>query len=195
MHPAAKRSWLQTGGLPVEPVHADLRAEFDRVHDVVYIGGGCFRLRDRAGVQVGLVQFQGEAQSRTDAAVMATTERLATGEAKPVDIAAGDTLIRPLDMRDPVDRTLAENAIGRADASVIIPDAERQDPPPIDLPDYHPADECQACREEIAGLTILGEEHHTCAGGQMRDGKWLGIAIMLLIAVAIAALAFCSGRG
>ncbi len=176
MHPAAKRSWLQTGGLPVEPIHADLRAEFDRVHDVVYIGGGCFRLRDRAGVQVGLVQFQGEAQSRTDAAVMATTERLATGEEKPVDMLAGDTLIRPLDMRDPTDRVLAETAIGRADASVIIPDPERADPPPIDLPDYIPTDD--DLRAERAEL------------GRFADGNWLGCMVVLAIVACVVAAYF-----
>lgn len=180
MHPAAKRSWLQTGGLPVEPIHADLRAEFDQVHDVVYIGGGCFRLRDRAGVQVGLVQFQGAPQSRIDQAVMATTERLATGEAKPVDLAAGDTLIRPLDMRDPVDRELATTAIGKADASVIIPDPERQDPPPIDLPDYVPTDD--ELRVERAEL------------GRFADGNWLGCAIVLILLAVIAA-AYYLGRG
>jgi len=140
MHPAVKRSWLQTGGLPVEPIHADLRASIDQVHDVEYIGGACFRLRDNSGRQVGLVQFQGDMQLRTDAAVAETCDRLATGKAKPVDLAAGDTLIRPLDMRDPADRVLAENAIQRVDANVIIPDDTRQDPPPIDLPDYQGED-------------------------------------------------------
>ena len=99
---------------------------------------------------------------------MATTERLATGEAKPVDLAAGDTLIRPLDMRDPVDRTLAETAIGRADASVIIPDPERQDPPPIDLPDYVPPDR-DVQRDEW--------------GDNYVARRW-GLAIMLAVAVA-----------
>ena len=136
MHPAQQRSWLQTGGLPVDPIHADLRAEFDRVHHVTWIGGGCFRLQDDTGRQVGLVQFQGANQVAVDQAVMATTERLAVGEPKPTNIAAGDTVIRPLNMADPVDRELAANAVTGVADGVVVPDNERQDPPPIDLPDY-----------------------------------------------------------
>lgn len=178
MHPATKRSWLQTGGLPVEPIHADLRAEFDQVQDVAYIGGACFRLLDRNGRQVGLVQFQGDAQGRVDQAVAATTERLATGQAKPVDIAAGDTLIRPLDMRDPADRVLAENAISGVDA-VTVPDAERQDPPPIDLPDYVPTDD--DLRVQRAEL------------GRFADGNWIGCAVLFVV-VALIVAAYYLGR-
>lgn len=138
MHPAKVRSWLQTGGLPVEPIHRVLRDEFDQVHDVVYIGGACFRLRDRTGRQIGLVQFQNDAQNRLDEKVAETTARLASGEEKPVNVAAGDTLIRPLNMRDPADRALGERAVSGANANIIIPDGERSDPPPIDLPDYYP---------------------------------------------------------
>ena len=143
-HPAMKRAWLQTGGLEVSPVHADLRAEFDRTHDVEYIGGACFKLFDAKGVQVGIMQFQADAQARVDAAVMATTERLATGGAKPINIAAGDTVVRSLNMNDPTDVALMQNALNNAESNVIVPDIERQDPPPINLPDYDRAPEDHA---------------------------------------------------
>lgn len=136
MHPALRRAWLQTGGLPVEPIHADLRAEFDQVHTVNWIGGGCFKCQDHTGRQIAIIQFQGPAQARVDDAVMATTERLAAGAEKPADVKLGDTIIRELDLSDPLDRAMAENAIRDAASNVIIPDAERADPPPIDLPDY-----------------------------------------------------------
>lgn len=138
---AGKRAWLQTGGMPLDPIHADLRAAFDQVGQVVYIGGGCFKLRDAEGRQTGIIQFQGAEQMAVDHAVAATTERLATGAAKPVDTLAGDTVIRSLNMANPEDRALAEAAVARADASVVIPDVERSDPPPIDLPDYAPTDD------------------------------------------------------
>lgn len=145
-HPAAKRAWLQTAGLPLDPIHADLRAAFDRVEAVDYIGGACFKLRNADGRQVGIVQFQHDEQAAVDQAIAATTERLATGAAKPVDLAAGDTLIRRLDMSNPEDRTLAQSAISRPDAAIVVPDSERQDPPPIDLPDYAPTDDPESMR-------------------------------------------------
>jgi len=135
-HPAMKRAWLQTGGLPVDDIHADLRAEFDRVHHVEWIGGGCFKLFDDASGQIGIMQFQPPVQARIDAAIWETTQRLEMGASKPANIAAGDTVVRSLNMKDPTDVALMQNALSNAESNVIVPDPERQDPPPINLPDY-----------------------------------------------------------
>lgn len=136
VHPAMKRSWLQTGGPEVEPVHKAMRAEFDQAHHVQYIGAGCFKLFDQAGDQVGIVQFQGALQASADTAMEAVILQEATGVAPPPNTAAGDTVIRSLDMRDPVDAELAGKALAGDTPRFVVSDLERQDPPPIDMPDY-----------------------------------------------------------
>ena len=136
MHPGMKRAWLQTGGQPVQPLHTIMRAELDAVDHVNWLGAGCFKLFDAAGVQVGILQYQSTAQARVDDAAVAEIERAAQGLERQPDVAAGDTVIRALDPRDPADMALAANALSGADPSISIPDIERSDPPPLDLPDY-----------------------------------------------------------
>lgn len=135
-HPGAKRAWIQTGGLAVEPLHRDLRDELDQVHAVTYLGAACFKLFDAEGRQVGIMQFQGPAQNRVDDAVAESLDRIARQAEKPADILAGDTVIRELDMSNPEHRDLASRAMIDPAAAVAFPAAERNDPPPIELPDY-----------------------------------------------------------
>lgn len=133
MHPGLQRAWLQTGGMPVQPLHSIFRQTFDQVDHVTYLGSGCAKLFDAAGNQVGILQFQGGAQSALDDQVAKTLQDAleGDGERKP-DAAAGDTVIRKLDMNDPLDRELVR--LGSAITGV----SDRDDPPPIDLPDYAP---------------------------------------------------------
>lgn len=133
-HPAARRSFVQTGGFLVQDIHRDLRDEFDQVDHVAWIGGGCFKLYDQADKQIGIIQFQADVQSRVDDAVAATTLRLAEGAAKPANTRMGDTVIRSLDMSNPDDAALMRQA--RENGGAIFTTPDRVELPPIDMPDY-----------------------------------------------------------
>ena len=137
MHPGLQRAWLQTGGLPVLPIHGLMRAAFDQVDRVEYLGAGCAKLFDAKGVQVGILQFQAALQDHVDKAALDLLAAAAAGDEpeRQPDREAGDTVIRKLDMTDPVDRETARLAsLGNG----AIMDQDLTDPPPIDLPDYVP---------------------------------------------------------